>query len=93
MACRYASMFGEPGEGAHAYRVGGLAAVDVVATGLAAALLAWVGPGLGLGAWLLLFALLVVLGIAAHELACVDTALNRWLFGAPTPNLNTATTL
>ena len=70
-------MFGAPGTGVHAYRFAGLAVVDVVLTLLAA----W-----PLGRWLRISfpaaaALLFLTGIVMHRLFCVQTSVDRLLFG------------
>lgn len=82
------ALFGAPNRGVHRYRLFGLAAVDLLATMLGAAVLTegliaagWTG---GLDRWsmhLLSFAGLVALGIVAHLVFRVDTALNRRIFG------------
>ena len=84
-------VFGRPGEGVHEARLFGLAAVDVVATALAAVLVAWLiarscSCSLRMReAWwwlvpLVLLALFVV-AIAAHRALRVNTTLNVAIFG------------
>lgn len=79
--CAYSGAFGAPGAGAHSLRVGGLAAVDLLAT----AGLAWAGTRLagrtGAVAFALVFLLLLIAGVIAHEAFCVDTRLNAAIFG------------
>lgn len=73
--CQYRDVFGRPGEGAHSYRMAGLAAVDVALTVLAAY---YSAPYLGVSVPVSLMGWTVV-AIAAHWLFCVDTALNKKL--------------
>jgi hypothetical protein len=81
--CRYKDALGAPGEGVHAWRLGpggGFAAADVLLTGAAAALIAQKAPaGARPLAAVAVFVLLLIAGVAAHWLFCVDTALNRAL--------------
>ena len=77
MLCRHRDVFGRPGAGVHAVRFLGVAVVDVLAT----AVVAWAAAyafGWSFG-WTMLA--LVVLGVAAHRVFCVNTALNVALFG------------
>ncbi len=79
--CRYKDALGVPGRGAHAWRVGGVAAVDVILTVLAAAVIAWVADWVErpVNFWYVLGGLLIA-GVVAHRLFCVRTAVDRWLF-------------
>ena len=84
--CRYSNLFGEPGQGAHSVRVGGLAAVDLLATGGAAFLIARFA--LGRADWLtcvLVFLVLMLAAILTHEAFCVNTRLNAAIFGRAWP--------
>jgi len=75
--CQFRDIFGAPGTGLHSIRLFNIAIVDVIATILAAWMIAyytryrfvWV-----LGA-------LFVLGIFFHWVFCVDTTINKLLFG------------
>ena len=87
MACAYADIFGRPGEGAHARRVGGLAGVDLALT---AGLAFVVGrkrrlAGSQLLAILAVFIILIIVAIGVHEMFCVNTRLNAWIFRRPWP--------
>lgn len=75
--CKYADIFGKPGAGVHAYRLGGLAVVDVALTVLGAWLLSKL---LDTDFWLTLV-LTFIAGIVIHRLFCVNTTLNRLIFG------------
>jgi hypothetical protein len=85
--CRFSGAFGRPGEGAHRWRVGGLAAVDLAATAGAALLGARLVAGRGglAAAALALAVLLLAAGVLAHEAFCVNTRLGAALFGRPWP--------
>lgn len=78
--CKYRHIFGKEGEGAHAIRVFNVAIVDVAATVLVGALIA-VWSGLGLGGFLLVLIVLFVLGIVAHRIFCVNSTVNKAIFG------------
>jgi len=71
--CKYRSIFGEPGTGAHSFRIFNIAVVDVVVTVLAAVLIS------RRHFWKVLIALFVA-GIVAHRLFCVRTTVDRMLF-------------
>lgn len=74
--CQYKDLFGAPGTGNHAIRFGGVAVIDVLVTLLAAFIIArYTRYSFG-GTALVLF----VLGILAHRLFCVRTAVDRVLF-------------
>lgn len=74
--CRYRNSLGEPGKGIHSYRFAGLAIVDVVFTILAALILSrWTGS-FGWTAVALFAA-----GIILHRLFCVETTVDRLIFG------------
>ena len=79
-------MFGAPGAGAHAGRVGGLAIVDVIATVVGAALIALLvsratKKPVG-GIFVLSLLGLFSLGIAMHRLFGVRTTVDKMLFGS-----------
>lgn len=89
MACAYSGIFGEPNEGAHRWRLGGLAAVDVLGTAGVAVLIAMAarhrsGGGVAMArAVALIFIILILAGIVAHEAFCVNTRLNATIFRRP----------
>jgi hypothetical protein len=85
--CKYRDALGKPGEGVHAWRIGGLAATDLLMTAAAAFLLSRTAfkaqpPLIG---FLVIFVILIVAAVAIHRAFCVDTALNRCLGLAPPP--------
>lgn len=82
LLCKHRHVFGKEGEGAHAFRVFGLAAVDVAAT-LALALA--ISMASGARYWIVLAAL-TALAIVVHRIFCVNTALNVRIFGLVVPS-------
>lgn len=77
MLCQYKDIFGEPAKGVHAYRVLDIAIVDMGMTTLAAYLLS---QRMGISfphTWVSMIAL----GVVAHRVFCVNTTLNKVLFG------------
>jgi hypothetical protein len=85
--CQYSEIFGRPGEGAHAPRVAGLAAVDVAGTVGIAYLAARYGLGAGDPATVLaVFVVLMLCTVYIHEAFCVNTRLNAAIFGRPWPS-------
>ena len=76
MACRFAKMFGSPNEGVHAHRFANIAVVDVVATIILGAIVAFFTKW---SFWTILFCLFL-LGIVAHRVFCVRTTIDRLLF-------------
>ena len=83
--CKYKDMFGKPNEGSHSYRIPiiNLAVVDILFT-------AAVAYGINYSEvfmnntwnsfWIILV-ILVIIGIIAHKAFCVDTQLNKYIFG------------
>lgn len=71
--CKYRNIFGAPGEGVHAYRLFGLAVVDVVGTLLGAYALSRYFDISLFTTTVSLFGL----GIFSHWLFCVDSAIRR----------------
>lgn len=74
--CQYKNALGEPHKGVHSRRFMGLAIVDVLATIVCAAIIAFV--------WKLSFVytaiILFVAGIVLHRLFCVRTTIDKMLF-------------
>jgi len=71
------NIFGKEGEGAHSYRFLNLAVVDVFFTVVAAALISYVFKLRFVSTLIFLF----VLGIVFHRLFCVNTTINKLIFG------------
>ena len=74
--CKYKNIFGEPGKGAHSYRLFNVAIVDVLATILVAYLLSklfnW--------SFILTTIIFFIVGIIAHRMFCVRTTIDKLLF-------------
>ena len=83
--CQYASLFGEPGKGAHAPRLFGLATVDLLGTALISYLVA--GPLMhwGLIGGIIVFILFFALAVVLHEAFHVNSRFTASLFGRPWP--------
>lgn len=79
----YSKIFGEPGKGVHAYRVGGLAIVDLALTGLLAFVLNRFRVDMSL---IVIFIILIILAVAVHRAYGVNTALNSEIFCEPPPH-------
>lgn len=74
--CQYSDIFGKPREGAHSYRIGDFAIVDIILTIIAGIIAAKlfkqdILPTVGV---------LFIIAIVAHWGFCVDTKLNTILF-------------
>jgi len=74
--CKYKNVFGEPGKGAHSYRIFNIAIIDVIFTILLVYLICWITK------WTFWATLVVtfIIGIFAHRLFCVRTTVDKILF-------------
>ena len=79
MFCEYKDLFGKPGEGFHQSRLFGLAANDLLGT-IAFIIIFSLTTGYNL---LVVALLTFLLGIVMHRLFCVDTTIDRTIFGSP----------
>lgn len=77
MLCKYKNALGEPKKGVHSYRVFNLAIVDVIMTVVVSFGIAWVLKTSVLWTTLVVF----LIGIGMHWVFCVDTTINRIIFG------------
>jgi len=85
--CKYSHALGTPGQGAHSWRVGGIAAFDVLLTvGLAGVITKFMTSTHTLGMFAKVFAVLIVIAVCIHEAFCVRTRFNAFLFGRPWPD-------
>lgn len=75
--CKISEIFGKPNEGFHAQRIFGVAAVDLLLTALVALVISFYSRF----SFLVVFVALMFLGVVAHWIFGVDTALNKKLFG------------
>jgi hypothetical protein len=75
--CAYKDLIGQPGEGIHAPRAFGMAAIDWIVTLLFAALFSYAMQ------YNFFYVLLIIclIMIISHRAFCVNTALNVKLFG------------
>jgi len=76
--CKYKNILGEVGKGIHSYRIFNIAIIDVLLTILAAYVIHIFMPNYKF-VYILLF--LFLLGIILHRLFCVDTTVDKLLFG------------
>jgi hypothetical protein len=74
--CKYTSIFGLPNTGLHSYRIFNLAIVDVVLTIIGAYLISVV---IHVNFPITLI-ICFIIGILAHQLFCVRTTIDKWLF-------------
>ena len=74
--CQYRNIFGEPGQGAHKYRVFNIAIVDTVLTVLLAYIISYIS-GVSL---MYVIPGTFLLGIVSHRLFCVRTTVDKLLF-------------
>ena len=79
--CKYRWAFGKEGEGAHSVRLFDLAVVDVAATVVGGALIS-IGSGFTWARLVAATVSLFLLGIVAHRAFCVDTTINKAIFGS-----------
>ena len=75
--CRYKDIFGRPREGAHSYRIFDIAVVDVTATIVVAFIIA---RSFGVVFWKSLVVMFLI-GIISHRMFCVQTTVDRLVFG------------
>lgn len=75
--CPYKNMFGAPNTGVHAYRIFDLAVVDILMTFIGAWFLS---RFFQIGYWVMVI-VLFVLGIVLHRIFCVETTVDKLLFG------------
>jgi hypothetical protein len=78
MLCKYKNLLGKVGEGVHSYWIANLAVVDILLTILLAFLIYLILPVYGFGYILLA---VFLLGIILHQIFCVKTTIDKWIFG------------
>lgn len=88
MSCplsKYKDIFGKPNEGPHSHRFLGLAIVDVGATiagaGVIGLIISLIFKYNFLNTFLIILLILFVLAIILHRLFCVNTTINKFIFG------------
>lgn len=77
MLCKYRDVFGKPHEGVHRWRFLGFASIDLLGTALIAFLISCYFRG----RFIVIFLSLMAIAIVAHRLFCVNTTLNKMIFG------------
>ena len=75
--CEYKAIFGNPSEGVHSIRSFGVAVVDFILTLLAAVMISKYYKTDLLKTTIVIF----LIGIIAHRLFCVNTTINKLIFG------------
>jgi len=78
--CKYKHMFGQENTGIHSLRFLNLAIIDVLGTVAIALALAW-WMKLTLLNTILFLCLIFVIAILAHRAFCVNTTINKLIFG------------
>jgi len=74
---QFSDIFGKPNEGVHSYRIFNIAIIDVIATLLGALIISYVFKI----NYFIVLVILFILGIVLHRLFCVNTTINRYIFG------------
>ena len=77
MLCKYKNALGEPKKGVHSYRIFNIAIVDVLLTIIASLIISYSFNY----NFLIVLLLLFLLGIVLHYIFCVNTTINKLLFG------------
>jgi len=77
MLCKYRHIFGVEGEGLHSVRILDIAVVDTLMTLLVGAFIAYYAKLNLYLVWVVLF----ILGILVHRLFCVNSTINKTIFG------------
>ena len=80
--CKYAEIFGKPGEGVHSIRVFDIAIVDAVMAIIVALFLYYIINymfNINISYWIYLI-ILFLMGILMHRLFCVRTTVDKLLF-------------
>lgn len=75
--CKYSKVLGIPKQGIHRYRLFNLAIMDVIMTIIAAWIISYTWKLVFLHVLIGLF----IIGILLHRLFCVNTTIDRFLFG------------
>lgn len=75
--CPYKNIFGKENEGVHSYRFLNLAIVDVILTIVGAFILSYFFKF----NFFLILILLFLIGIVLHRIFCVNTTINKLIFG------------
>jgi len=77
MSCPFSEIFGKPNEGVHSYRIFNLAIIDILLTIIGAFIIA----KLFNYNFMVILIIIFILGIILHRLFCVNTTINKFIFG------------
>lgn len=77
MLCAFKHIAGQEGKGIHSLRIFGLAAVDVVMTVAGCLIISVVFK---VNFWMVFFVAMII-AILCHRLLCVNTTINKLIFG------------
>ena len=75
--CEYKNIFGEVNKGIHSFRILNIAIVDLFLT----ILLAYIISKYTRYNFFIIFSGLILLGIILHRIFCVNTTINKLIFG------------
>ena len=81
MLCKYRLIFGKEGEGVHSFRIFDIAVFDVLLTFVGGAILAYTTGKFTISSFFIFTLFLFVIGIILHRLFCVNTSINKAIFG------------
>ena len=76
--CEYKEIFGKPNEGAHSLRVLNIAIIDVILTFIVSYVIYKLYP---VYSYWKTTVFMFILGIILHRLFCVNTTINKLIFG------------
>ena len=82
MLCKYAHIFGKEKEGVHAIRVFDIAIIDMLLTILAS----WFIAKYTKTNVVIVFIALLLVAIVMHRMFCVNTTINKYIFGVVKPD-------
>lgn len=83
MSCpfgNFSNIFGEPGKGVHSVRLLDVAILDVFGTIGIAGLIAYF-KNYTTKQFFIVLIILFIMGIILHWMFCVNTTVNKWIFG------------
>jgi fatty-acid desaturase len=74
---KFSDIFGKPNTGAHSYRLFNIAIIDLFFTIVGAFMISYFFNV----SFILIFILLMLIAILLHRLFCVNTTINKFIFG------------
>ncbi len=75
--CKYSDFLGAPGTGVHSIRIFNIAVIDLFMT----VIIAWYLARRFKMKFLIVFFVLMMVAVFLHRLFCVNTTVDKWLFG------------